>query len=465
MIVNKAADRLEARGVSKNSRVAILLPNSMDYVILLLALWRIKAAACPLSTRFPHEKIKTLLKKISCPFLVTDGDRYSVSGVSSLTLNTISGNPRGRSPAFAGLRPRNGRGKPESQKSRIDLNAITTIILTSGSSGTPKVVCHSYANHYFNAIGSNENIKIESGDRWLLSLPLYHVGGVAILFRTLLSGATLVIPDENKDLAKMISRYQITHVSVVPTQLSRMLHNQKNIKHLRKLKAILIGGSPILKSLIQKSFHWGLKIYTTYGLTEMSSQVTTTQHQDSRAHLLTAGRLLPFRKIKISKTSEILVRGETLCRGYLKGKKISLPLHNSWFKTGDRGELTKDGYLRVLGRMDTMFVSGGENIYPEEIEAVLLHHPKIHSAMVVSMEDVEFGSRPCAFIKSHKKIDFQKLVDGLGRNLARFQIPDAFYAWPAKNFWGGLKFQRQDLIGILKSGRGNLLYSRQRTSK
>jgi len=300
---------------------------------------------------------------------------------------------------------------------------------------------------------------LSSCDRWLLSLPLYHVSGVAIMVRCLLSGAGLVIATDS-DMMKAIEQSKVTHVSLVTTQLQRLLADEKNHALLRTLKAILIGGSAIPQTLIEQSVKLGLNIYLSYGLTEMSSQVATGRVSKSGQARI---KVLPYRQVSIlplplsfprkreSIEGEILVKGEVLFKGYVTGTKLHLPLvSNLWFPTGDIGRLDKDGCLSVTGRRDNMFVSGGENIHPEEIEKVLLSIKGIAQAIVVPREDKEFGQRPVAFIKfSEGPVAEEYMARCLQADLPRFKIPVAFLPWPQNLINHGAKISRQEFLNSL----------------
>jgi O-succinylbenzoic acid--CoA ligase len=174
----------------------------------------------------------------------------------------------------------------------------------------------------------------------------------------------------------------------------------------------------------------------------MASQVTTTPPDATSEELYTAGRVLPHREVSVSGEGEILVRGETLFAGYVEGERVDCTLGDGgWFHTGDLGELDKDGYLRVRGRKDNMFVSGGENVQPEEIEEALCRFEGVEEAVVVPVEDEEFGARPVAFVRmAGGAPDPESLSRALGASLARFKIPVSFHAWPDDH--GGMKVDR-----------------------
>ncbi|MCP4156081.1 MAG: AMP-binding protein, partial [bacterium] len=350
--------------------------NSLEFVAALLALWRLKATAIPLSFRLPNYYINKILKKTNASFLVSNPNSNTASNPTANTYdieNNLSWKdfptaPTGKSTNIS------HESAPKILPVPMEPESEATVILTSGSTGSEKAALHTYGNHFYNALGSNENITLEPGDRWLLSLPLFHVGGLGILFRCFLAGAAVVIPEKSAPLSLSLTKHKITHASMVSTQLVTLMENKITKSHL---KALLLGGSAFPEALIRKALSLNLPIYTTYGLSEMASQVTTTSKNDTAptpppGRLTSSGKILNFRTIKIE-NNEILVKGKTLFKGYLEKDSISIPLtKDGWFGTGDLGAIDAYGYLRVSGRKDNMFISGGENIMPEEIEALLL---------------------------------------------------------------------------------------------
>ena len=371
-LVSAAEVRLAAFGLSTGDRVALYLPKGAGYLTLLLALMRSGIVACPVSTRLPAGSVVPLLEKVSCSALISD-DKDLIDAAGSTLRN---------------LQPETlleeGATSPDriGETCEIQLDGPATIVFTSGSTGTPKAALHTYRNHYFNALGSNENLALASGDRWLHSLPLYHVGGLSILFRCLISGAAMALPEADAPVGESISRLGATHVSLVSTQLLRLLGEDDDPQGL---KAILMGGGRIPEELVEEALARGLPIHTSYGLTEMASQVTTTPAGAFREELRTSGRALPYREVRVSGEGEILVRGRTLFAGYARGTDLDPSRDDEgWFRTGDLGELDDEGYLRVTGRRDNLFVSGGENVQPEEVESALLRLEGVQEARIRS---------------------------------------------------------------------------------
>lgn len=391
------ASVLKGEGVKRGDRIALYPTKDYPTPLLFFALFRLGAISCPLNTYIPRESIPQTLDSLRATFfLVPDEELFPA--VKQIVL------------PFSRLLKRPLKGG----QTLLKKESHATYLFTSGTTCNPKIACHSLGNHYYSALGSNARMPIEKGDHYLLSLPLYHIAGIAILFRTFLAGGTVLLSEE-------IDHKKATHLSLVPTQLYRLLKNpiQGRFKH------ILLGGAHISPELYKKAVQCGLPIHPTYGMTEMSSQITT--HFESRGFSL--GHPLPYREIKLTSCGEILVRGKTLFQGYFDSiKGLDLPLDaEGWFSTKDLGTYSPKMGLQVQGRKDRLFISGGENIQPEEIERALRHIEGIENAEVVPTPDEEFGYRPIAYIASEKSYTEEQLKTFLASMLPKFKIPVAFY--------------------------------------
>ena len=310
------------------------------------------------------------------------------------------------------------------------------MVFTSGSSGEAKAVVHSTANHLYNAAGSAANIPLGPGDAWLVALPLSHVAGLSILFRTLSAGACALFADSGAlhDAGDPTARLlpDATHVSLVETQLRRLLQIPGWQALTRRLRAALIGGSALSTPLLRQARDAGLPVCASYGCTEMASQIATTRPGDPSETFVGAAPVLPHREVAISGDGEVLLGGRTLCLGYLDQERVRPAAGaNGWFASGDLGRLD-GGRLSITGRRDARFISGGENIQPEEVEQALLAHPAVLAAVCVAVPDPEFGSRPAAFLAlAAGPLPPPDLEAHLDARLARFKHPVRYFALPA----------------------------------
>ena len=441
--INQTTENLSKNSFLHGEKVALLIEKNTSFLIIILALIQIGVIVVPLNKRLPQKQITRMLKLVNCSKIIVNDEFYSNNIASNFQVFQINN-----------LVQNNFLSSATSRLKPIPLDQDSTIVFTSGSSENPKAVLHTFGNLYYSALGSNDNIPFKQGDQWLLSLPLYHVGGLSIFFRAIISGGTVVVPDENLDLIDNIKKNKITHISFVATQLLRLLENKSSINVLKNLKAILIGGGYIPSELIKDSIKNNLSIFTTYGSTEMASQITTTKTDEKSDKLFTSGKALKYRTLKIASDGEILVKGETLFKGYVENNKFINPVKpDGWYHTGDLGTIDNEGYLTVISRKDNMFISGGENIYPEEIEKILLNINEIADALVIDIPNKEFGARPVAFIKSktNKITNKKNILEYLSMYLPKYKIPDDFYKWPI-NF-SSFKPNRADFKNYHKNSK------------
>ncbi|WP_242472447.1 AMP-binding protein [Ectothiorhodospira mobilis] len=386
--VTDRARTLQADGIAPGDWVALRTRTDLQGLVDLLAVPAAGACLLPIHPRMPATPLDTLLRAQAIPWILAEpGATVTATGYGS----------GGRPPRAEGL------------------HAPCTGVLTSGSTGHPKVAVHSHGNHLYSALGANAVNPLGPGDRYLLSLPTFHVGGLTILVRCLLGGAALVLGGRAEDAA-FLERMGVTHVSMVETQLQRLLAGETLPSGLR---TVLLGGGPVRPHLLEEARHRGLSCWMSYGLTEMTAQVVT---HDPHGR----GRILPHRECRVDANGEILVRGDTLFLGYLEDGAIRPATDTQgWFHTRDLGHW-EDGRLHITGRADNQFISGGENIQPEAVEAVLHRHPRILRAVVVPRPDAEFGQRPVAFLETDGRVDEPSLRDWLREHLPPYMVPVAF---------------------------------------
>ena len=313
----------------------------------------------------------------------------ALPGVGAMALHVRDSAPAhlaaiAASPARAGL-PRSG-----------------AILPTSGTEGLPRFVMHEWQSLRANAIASNERLAFRAGDRWLATLAWAHVGGLAVPLRAAAAGATVALAGPRFDaasVARALGELAVTHVSLVPAMLDGLL--AVRARPPGSLRAVLLGGAATPPDLAERALSAGWPIALTYGLTEAGSQVTTATPAEVRAGDRSSGVPLTGVEVRIRPRGDaavgpagapapghIEVRGDTLFRGYVG--EPARPA-DAWFATGDLGRLDTQGRLDVTGRLRDRIVSGGANVDPAQVEAVLSTHPEVGEAAVIGVPDGRWG--------------------------------------------------------------------------
>ena len=282
-----------------------------------------------------------------------------------------------------------------------------TVLFTSGTTGAPKPVALTAANHEASAIASAWNLGVAPDERWLCCLPLWHVGGLAILHRAAIYGTTAVLHDgfDAERVARSLESGEATLVSLVPTMLRRL--REAGLRSWPGLRAALVGGGPIPRELLEWASEAGFPLVPTYGMTETASQVVT------------GDRALPGVELRIAADGEILIRGPMVAPGALG--------EDGWLHTRDRGELDGDGALRVHGRLDDTIVTGGENVAALEVEETLLAHPAVADAAVAGRPDPEWGEAVTAWVVLAAEASDAELIAHCRARLAPFKVPKAVH--------------------------------------
>jgi len=299
----------------------------------------------------------------------------------------------------------------------IDAAGAASVIFTSGTSGGSRAARLTRANWEAAARASVEHLGHGSEDLWLLAMPLHHVGGLSILLRSaFIGGGVKMLPGFEPAAFARELHDEVTMASVVPTMLSRVLDADPG--PYDGLRAVLVGGGPIPDDLLERAGEARLPVLPTYGMTETCGQVATLRpgsRLENRAHPL------PGVEIRIETDGRIAVRGPMVSPGYV-GETDRAP--DQWFVTGDLGEIDADGALRVIGRADTLIISGGENIDPTMVETALARVPGVESAMVVGVPSEQWGTEVvCLYVGDAGSIRIQS---HLRDRLPSFMIPKRF---------------------------------------
>jgi o-succinylbenzoate---CoA ligase len=270
----------------------------------------------------------------------------------------------------------------------------TLVVHTSGTTGAPQPVELTLGNIQANALGSAVALGLDPNERWLCPLPLSHVGGLMVLLRSAIYATTAVLgPPETGD---------VTLASMVPTMLVRLLDTAPG----PRLRAVLLGGAPADRALLTRARDAGWPVAPTYGLTQACSSVTVGEIGDVE----TSGRALPGVTVSLAPDGEILVEGPSVAGG-------------GTLRTGDLGRLDERGRLIVTGRKADTIVSGGENVAPAEVEAVLLEHPAVADAGVFARPHPEWGEAVTARVVLRSEASELELRAWAGERLAGFKVP------------------------------------------
>lgn len=305
------------------------------------------------------------------------------------------------------------------------------LLFSSGTTGRPKGVVLSRGAFLASAEASAANLGWRDDDRWLLGLPIAHVGGLSILTRCLIARRTVVVPEptargERLDaatLASEIERHRVTLVSLVPTQLEWLLAGEswRPPPHLR---AVLVGGAAARPALLARAADRGVPVLTTYGLTEACSQVTTQAAGTVNRGELGSGAPMKGTEVRIV-DGAIQIRGPALLSGYFPGDGTS-PLDGEGFlHTDDLGRIDEHGHLHVLGRRSDLIITGGENVHPSEVEGVLERFPGVAEACVFGVPDDTWGQVvAAAIVPAHPgAVDLGALAVHLRSSLAPHRRP------------------------------------------
>lgn len=436
-LVDQLCRKLIGRGVLKGSHVAIALSNSLSYVSHIFALARIGACLVPINTRLTANEISQQVARADCAFLIMNASTASINLQLSPFVAEVILIPDKPDDFVAWL-----NGEPVIpymiDEPTPGLSEIQSIMFTSGTTGRQKGAMLSFANHYWSAIASAFRIGVLPTDRWLLSLPLYHVGGLAIVFRSCLYGTAIVLHDgfEIRKVLDSLRNQSISLVSLVPTMLYRLLHENLTASDDPSLRAILLGGAAASSHLLKAASQAGLPVALTYGLTEAASQVATSSLDQTTHKPGTVGRAQLFTAVKIAsddgritqpgEIGDILVSGPTVMAGYYNdAQATAAALRNNWLITGDLGYLDEDGDLWIVDRREDLIVSGGENVYPAEVEAVLKNHPAVADACIVGIPDEEWGRRVVAVVIPNpgNTVTVSELMEYCRQHIAGFKKP------------------------------------------
>lgn len=430
--------------IKSGNNIGILPANNEEFVFSTLALMNIGAIPVLFNKRLSETEIKELFSFTGCKFLISNRE-YS----------------------FPGIKLPESIDLPAAQaytQQEIASQETALIIFTSGSRSKPKGVMITYGNLLHSAIGSDSVIGYNETDTWMATLPFYHIGGFSIIIRALTFRLTLYMPDDTKavTLKKALDCFNPAHISLVSTQVVQLL--EEGYAPGSGLKSVLLGGGFFSDELIFELLkaHW--PIIKVYGSTECASHITAHWVKDDE-HLSSAGKAIAGDRVTIrdkkgnllpaDSIGEIVLEGPVVTKGYINNAQETEKKYKiGKYFSDDFGYLDSEGFLYLSARRDDLIISGGENINPAEIEAVLLKFPPVEEAAVFAEDDHYWGQIPAAVIKLRDKneiLTLESLNNFLQGKIASYKLPKKLYLTDSfpKTEMG--KILKKELIsGILK---------------
>lgn len=453
---------LRSQGIDSGDRVGLLLSNHPRYIMLIHALSQCGAIAIFLNIRLTAAELSWQIEDSQAQYLLCDQVTHTIAlGLpqhQNLQIVEIDQTLAFVMKCDVIAPPKVAQLHHTNQHLDINLADVQGIFYTSGTTGKPKGVPLTYGNHFHSAIASALHLGIEQSDNWLLCMPLFHVGGLAIVWRSVINGTTLtLLPRFDEQMVlDAIAECKVTIISLVPTMLVRLLQHPQ-WQNLQQLRAILLGGAPASNELIARCQQLNLPIMPTYGMTETASQITTLAPDQVAAKQGSSGLPLLGNRIRIvdidnpqqempnGEIGQILIQGASVMSGYLNHRQPDA-IQDGWLYTGDLGYVDRLGYLYVVSRRDDLIISGGENIYPHEIETVLLSHPAISEACVVGICDRDWGESVAAVIVSSEDLSLDAVRSFCEqKSLARYKLPKLVKIWESLPKTASGKLRRQEI--------------------
>jgi fatty-acyl-CoA synthase len=406
------SDRL-ARGLAHGEVVSTLTGNSPEHVALFYACAKAGAILHPISWRLAPAEIAFQLDDAgSAVFWVEE--EYGDLGAAALSLANVA---------------------PRNQVSDIGTVSDTPsdddgllLIYTSGTTGKPKGALLTHANCFWTNLSFDLATGVDGDDVVLSFLPQFHCGGWNV--QPLLAwwkGARVVL-ERQFDPARalrLIAEKRVTTMMGVPANYLFMAQQPGFAgAGLSSLRRAVVGGAPMPVPLLELWRDRGVEIVQGYGLTEASPNVLCLPPEDAMRKLGSAGKPYPYVQVDVAPDGELLVRGPNVFRGYWRNPEATeLALAGGWLHTGDVVERDDEGYFTIKGRLKEMFISGGENVYPAEVEAVLFEHPAVRDAAVVGLPDDTWGEVGAAYVVAGAAVTGEELVAFCRERLARFKVP------------------------------------------
>lgn len=416
------AGTMKTAGIAHGDRIAILSPSNPQLIVAIHACWQLGCEVVLLNERLSSEELTYQIQDAQPDLILVDEKyRERVTSEKVWSWDELM------------LKDSN----PVDVEEEWPLDRTMSIMYTSGTTGRPKGVRQTLENHTTNATSSAFNMGIHPKDVWLCTMPIFHISGLSIVIRSVLYGmevklyAKFVLEPIVNDLVSG----RVTRMSVVSVTLERILHEleKRDVNVSTNFQTMLAGGGPVPSNYLERAIARNIPILQTYGMTETSSQTATLSPEDAVRKLGSSGKPLFLSFIRIDgannpyEEGEICIRGGLVTPGYIGQYEDTPSQKDGWLHTGDIGYFDDEGYLFVVDRRSDLIISGGENVYPAEVENAIVQHPLIREAGVCGLDDTEWGQIPVAFVVVDGELSLESLQVFLSARLASYKIPKALY--------------------------------------
>jgi fatty-acyl-CoA synthase len=440
---NQVANFLLQKGIGKGDRVGVLLYNCLEYVEIYLALTKIGAILVPLSWRMAPPEAEYILNDCEASYLFFDEAflntavhiRDNVEKITHYISLAREGIPWSEN--FERVEECSSNEPTGFIKS--DLEDPHLILYTSGTTGFPKGAVLSNRKTFFNALNANIFYRLTPEDIFLVSRPLFHSGGLLVdSTPALYKGATVIYKRRfsPEGYLETIEKYQVTIMETSATFLNFVLNEcDLNTYNLNSLKSYYTGGERVSTALLKEFHERGIPLSQIFGMTE-TSIVTWLSTDDAVRKVGSVGKPVLHGEVKIvnsemervspGEIGEVVVKGPILMSGYWnKPEATSEVMRNGWFHTGDLATVDEEGYIYIVDRKKDMFISGGENVYPAEVEALLLENPKVLDVAVYGVPDEKWGEvgKASIVMKDGERMSDSEVRKFLARKIGKFKVP------------------------------------------
>ncbi|UQS83123.1 o-succinylbenzoate--CoA ligase [Bombilactobacillus thymidiniphilus] len=439
--VRALTQKIATLNLQSQDRVALFGQNSWQMYLNILALQQLNVTLVLLNTRLAANELQDQLADAQVKYCFCDQNQVpenlrAVTNTKILTPKMLQN--------LANI---------SYQAAELQDSDIASIMYTSGTTGKPKGVIQTYGNHWASAMNTLLNFQVTQQDAWLCVVPLFHISGFSILLRSLIYGIPIYLEPKFSAATchQLLITQKITIFSVVPTMLQELLAvNPQATPYNSAFRLMFLGGAPSDSQTLQQCQERQIPLVQSYGMTETCSNIVALNPADATRKPGSCGQALFTNQVRISSTGEIQLKSPALAPSYWQNDALFQQklTPDGWFKTGDVGYLDEQNYLFVQGRSDDMFVSGGENIFPNEIEAVYQQIPAIKEIVVDHQADNKWGAVPIAYLIDDASLTKAQLQAFGRQNLAHYKVPVEFRRISAFPRTGSGKIQRHALAKL-----------------